>query len=407
MKNKALLFSSLICLLADTSYAAVEEKKQYVSSELTESIKFLNADTFFSSPSGLSTDYHVLARHYQNLADKVCQQIGEKYENDLKNLKDNEDVYAFSNEITNAFEAAGAYTLPIQIEGKQFQAEYYNPNWNKSANPDVLGGNEDTYKAYEGKKYKGDKPGKVAFNPFGLIVVKSELDRNKYSGFSPLNEGISDFHLWMTRDHSFETKNFNLKYDLVQPYLFVFHQNQADLNNEQIFLYVDIPYSIHSDSFGASPMIELSSRKQSLKCYAVSSSLAKSVGGFEEFKTGQKSNSLLVSLAPLTVPLRAGYQKKNENSAYPIKKEIIASPSLQCFMALQGLDTVDVTECSSQEYGEKFFKLLNEEVCVKSDKNVKAPPVNDIYYYYSWGTKPSYLNDNLEARDAACKPLKK
>jgi hypothetical protein len=429
----SLAFALTLFFVSNITWASHAEDDVGLSDAFTAALKGINADVFFSSnvrDSGafknfgkmkdggrldpeksyqsnlFNARYQIDAQHYQEIADKVCSPLLEAYAEDLDDAEGDVDPYAFTSQVTKKFENAGAYVLPIQIEKKSFQAEYYNPDWKKARNPNVLGGNEEISNAYDLGKYKGDKPGRVTFQDSGLVVVKSERDR-KNSDFFPLNSGISDFHLWITKNHGVEVKKFDLQYNLIQPYLFVFHQNPADINSEQIFLYVDVPYSVHSDGFRVNPTLNLSKQSEGVKCYAMSSALAKWRGGFEEYRRGERSNSLLVALAPVTYPLSASIKKKGRTSVFSVTKEVISAPSLECFLSLQGLGLNDGEECSSQGYGEQFFKLINEEVCVKIDGNIKTPPVNDIYYYRPWGTKPPYVHKTFEVRDAACQPLNK
>lgn len=406
-----------------TSYA---DSNVGPSSAFTVALKGINADVFFSSnvrdskafknygimKSGGRLDpeksyqsnlfnarYLIDAQHYQEIADKSCEPLANVYAEALDDEEGDTDPYIFTDKITNAFESVGAYALPIQIVSRNFDAKYI-----LEKNLDSL---SDANKKIEISQFLDNHFDGLGFgsrylSKDGAIEIKDEYDRKDFQG-GPRKLNINTLSRALTNKWQYKEEDFNLNYSLIQPYVFIFHQDPKDINKEHIFLYVDVPYDVDVTNFGEK--VELKKPTGSLKCYANSSAAAK-VDGIPSrvFKSGEISVALLENFQPLMAIPDSNYLKYGD----AVQLNDISNPSLECLLLFEGSRDGNFEQCKGKKYRENFIRLMNERICVSRDNNIKSPAVDERTLIFSGFREiPGYLRGFFSYYDKDCAPVAK
>lgn len=426
MRNKFFLLVLLLCVLGDVSHAADGVQQQYVSADLVKAIQELKADAFFSpdvreseafknfgimkgggrldpeksyQSNLFNAKYLIDAQHYQEIADKFCEPLADAYSEALDDVEGDVDPYIFTDKITNAFESVGAYALPIQIVSRNFDAKYI---LEKNLDPLRDANKKIEISQFLDNHFDGLGFGSRYLSKDGGIEIKDEYDRKDSQGW-PRKLSINTLSHALTNKWQYKEKDFNLNYSLIQPYVFIFHQDPKDMNKEHIFLYVDVPYDIDVTNFRKK--VELKKSTDGLKCYANSSAAAKVNGStFRVFKSGEKSISLLENFRPLMAIPDSNYLKYGDT----VQIKDISNPSLECLLIFEGAQDGNLENCKTEKYRQAYIKLMNERICVAKEKNIKPLNVNEKNQFLSgFNLIPSYLRGYFGFYTKDCLPVAK
>ncbi len=419
----------MVCTLLVGCRGASAEGYKFISEDFSKAINSVNAKAFFESPTPVLTDYEKndsglsekvknntlvsrIASHYETIGENLCQPIAESYEKMMASGINGKDAYEFDKELVNVVREAGAYVLPLRIYEGEINAKYYNPNWDRNSNEQ--GGNRKFAESYFKLDPYERLPNSPEFKEQGEIEVTAGVSRNGGS-----YKKFQDFHLWVTEQNSFELKKLSYEFDFIHGYLFTFAQEPENLNQEIIHYYVDIPYTVIGKKLGDIERLEFKpDALKKVKCYTGSKSdvwLRASSNVKDRFLTDAASP--MGEFEPLTIPLNPEYgmtqvPKSNtekslvKNDDYSVTENVIADPSLQCWMVAFGFASSENVTCTNTGYAEEFMSLLNKNICVRRDITEAASKLSYPYNVKPSLGRPKYVT-GVFTWDTRCNPTQK
>jgi len=208
----------------------------------------------------------------------------------------------------------------------------------------------------------------------------------------------------VTGPYAFKMKDFFYEFEFIRSYLFIFSKNAENMNEESIFYFVDLPYSILGNKLSEIQQLKFDTETPTkVNCYTASSSGVwsnASANVADRFQT--EAASPMVEPEPLTVPLNVNNGKNmipqsngsgslKRNNGYLIAEEEIAEPSLRCWMLSFGFSSGEISQCKNSEYAEQYLEMLNKNICVYRNHTEKGPLRTYPYQARTYAGKPNYV----------------
>lgn len=370
---------------------------QLLSDEFLHSLNSVQAETFFNPPldpppfnkqwdTNNSEHYaHIkqfsrVAEDYRKRGHAVCESIASKYDQMLDKPFNKEESFKFDTELSRAMREAGAFVLPIRVYDGQIKVEYFNPEWKTSSSEfngnSAFAKNLNDIPSNQRLSVQYEKAGKITVNP---LMNENGGD---YMDFRFVNEVAQKSGLVMG--------DYQLSFNFVRPYLFIFHEDPKDIQSETITFYIDLPYSVESNKFGEiNKLKKVESKKNSNhskpQCYVLSKT-GLQIKQVENpvFQDGTKFLTNIGRLEPITDPLRVEYAEVKvprpdgrtglvKAPDYTIQENEISEPSLECWLGAMGLIEARKS-CADTGYAKEFLALMNNTLCV-SDKVQRIPQI--------------------------------
>lgn len=392
-RNKILILLVCVFLLIGCREDRAEGY-QVLSKDFVAAIQNIKADYFFAAdppqpkPAPYKTaqsleneKYFLATKHFASLSEKLCSSVEENYARMLESGLTGKDARAFDEELTRAMREAGAYALPLRIEGGQVDAAYYNPNWDRNPGAKYGGNkefNEDWRRLWGTKLQHSIAP--TAYKEGGIL----EYSFNMWKGVRNI------FHTFLITQKKFELRRFTFRIDVVHPYLFIFQKDPGDPEKESLFFYIDFPLAVSGDEFGKISHAGKTETEPQVRCNPTSVSRMRSLvlDSIEstDFKSSGKSIALITEVSPLIIPLPADYTRSSDAKyEHDILPESVAEPSIECWMAAYGYLPGDhAAECTKTGYADEFMEMLNRDLCVGYDFVRPAPARAYPYHAKAW-----------------------
>jgi hypothetical protein len=222
------------------------------------------------------------------------------------------------------------------------------------------------------------------------------------------------FDQFATEQGHIELKSYDYDFDLVHMYLFVFEKDPSDLNQEIVFFYVNIPFSVSGGQKISMLYFQPSAANQ-VSCFTGSTSKVR-LQAYANVKNrfDKDAASPLGEPEPLTIPLHSEYgvthvpvsDKESglvQNQDYEVYESAISEPSLFCWLNAMGFNGGEdkSEECTNTGYAEEYMDMLNKNICVRTDDVSRASLLTYPYKAKPSAGIPIYLR-NVFTWDTRC-----